>query len=588
MKAIVKIPQNCSKRANVLLMVLVMVGVSLTLVAAIFGYGSTNAKQNQRAADYYAATAAAEAATEKLVAQITSDYRNYGDGWINLHMSQYITNVPNPSESAQWTNYDFVNIAGDPGKVDLQYYNVPGFAPINGQYGPLKAWVDRYRVIANARLKSSRDSVVGSVFQDIELDRIPIFQYAVFFNTILEFTPLPAMDVTGPVHCNTNIYFNPYGTLTLWNDVTAAGSIVMGPNPIGPFGNLGGPTTFKAKHDQGVSTLNLPIGTNNSPAAVHQVLELPASGENPGSSVGQQRFYNKADLLIMCSNTTITVKAGPASGITNIIGTNDYGSWLSTNKSFYSMRELKTVRPIQIDVSKLVLWNASNSVLRPNLAARPNGIADIRIIYIYDGRTFTAVNESGVRLINGDTLPPKGLTVATPAPIYIQGHYNCPAANRGTTNTVGTLPASVCGDAVTVLSTAWNDTNSVGSTALSTRIAANTTVNTAILTGIVATTGSSDSGGVENFPRFLEDWTGKTLWYSGSMVCMFYSQVATGLWNGIGDPPGIYNPPTRVWGLDANFSDENKLPPGTPAITVLVRSRWRTPAAFTTNVIAGF
>jgi hypothetical protein len=590
MKAIPNIPQNSSKRANVLLMVLVMVGVSLTLVVAIFGYGSTNAKQNQRAADYYGALSAAEAATEKLVSQITTDYRAYGDGYLTLHMGQYTTNVPNSSESAQWTNYDFINMNGDLGKVDIQYYNVAGFSPVNGQYGPLKAFVDRYRVIANARLKSSQDAVVASVYQDIELDRIPIFQYAVFFNTILEFTPLPAMDVRGPVHCNTNIYFNPYGTLTMWNDVTAAGSIVMGPNPAGPLPNLGGTTVFKPgiKHDSGVSTLNLPIGTNNSPAAVHQVLELPAIGENVSSSIGQQRFYNKADLLILCSNTTVVVKAGPASGIATAFGTNEYGSWLSTNKSFYSMRELKTIRPIQIDVSKLVAWNASNSVLRPTLAARPNGIADIRIIYIYDGRTFTALNESGVRLINGDTLPPKGLTVATPAPIYVQGHYNCPVANRGTTNTVGTVPASLCGDAVTVLSTMWFDTNSVGSTALTARIAANTTVNAALLTGLVATTGTSDSGGVENFPRFLEDWTSKTLTYNGSMVCMFYSQVATGPWNNIGDPPGIYNPPTRVWGLDPNFSDENKLPPGTPAITVLVRSRWRTPAAFTTNVIAGF
>src|SRR5213075_1505083 len=107
-----------------------------------------------------------------------------------------------------------------------------------------------------------------------------------------------------------------------------------------------------------------------------------------------------------------------------------------------------------------------------------------------------------------------------------------PASARGTTNTSGTMPASVCADAVTVLSTGWVDTNAaLSSTVLSSRIAANTTVNAAILTGIVPTTSASDSGGVENFPRFLEDWTSKTLTYNGSMICMFYSQYATGLWN---------------------------------------------------------
>jgi hypothetical protein len=375
----------------------------------------------------------------------------------------------------------------------------------------------------------------------------------------------------------------------MWADVTAAGSITIGPNPVGPLPNLGGTTTFKAKHDQGVSTLNLPIGTNNSPAAVRQVLELPAIGELAGSSIGQQRFYNKADMLILVSNTTMVVKCGPASGATNVFGTNEYSSWLSTNKYFYNTREAKTIRTITIDVAKLVTWNLTNSVLRPKLALRPSAIADLRIIYVYDGRTFSALNESGVRLVNGDLLPPKGLTLATPFPIYVQGHFNCPVANRGTTNTLGTFPASLCGDAVTVLSTQWLDTNAASSsTTLSSRIAANTTVNAALLTGLVPTTSSSDSGGVENFPRFLEDWTSKTMTYNGSMICMFYSSYATGPWVNIGDPPGIYNPPTRVWGLDQNFQDENKLPPGTPAVSVLVRSRWRTPAAFSTNVIAGF
>ncbi|MGH7970795.1 MAG: hypothetical protein ACREIC_18905, partial [Limisphaerales bacterium] len=101
-------------------------------------------------------------------------------------------------------------------------------------------------------------------------------------------------------------------------------------------------------------------------------------------------------------------------------------------------------------------------------------------------------------------------------------------------------------------------------------------------------TGTSDSGGVENFPRFLEDWTGDTLTYNGSMVAMFYSRVATGLWMGIGSTYDIYNPPNRNWGLDQNFQYSNKLPPATPALEILVRSNWRTPAAFTTNVMAGF
>ena len=55
------------------------------------------------------------------------------------------------------------------------------------------------------------------------------------------------------------------------------------------------------------------------------------------------------------------------------------------------------------------------------------------------------------------------------------------------------------------------------------------------------------------------------------MVVMYPSQYSTGLWPGTGNPPGVYNPPTRDWAFDLNFRDPTKLPPGTPAVRVLVR-----------------
>jgi hypothetical protein len=437
------------------------------------------------------------------------------------------------------------------------------------------------RILANAQPVNSRDQVVGSVYQDIELTRIPIFQYAIFYNIPLEFTPLPPMTVTGPVHCNTNIYMNPAGVLTFNNDVTSSGTIITGPNPAGPFPSLGGTTIFRAAHDSGVSTLSLPIGTNNSPAAVRQVIEVPPSSEDPQSSLGRERYYNKADLIVLVSNTTLRVTSGRWSNFGISLSSNEVVSFVSTNTSFYNKREAKTVRAIQIDVSKLVQWNATNSSIRPFLPWR-----DVKTIFVADQRTFVSADQSGVRLVNGTNLPPQGLTVATPAPLYIQGDYNAPPWALGTTNTADTLPASVAADAITVLSTAWRDTNSTK--VLASRIAGNTTVNAAFLTGIVATTSTSDSGGVENFPRFLEEWTGKTLAYNGSMIAMYYTQVATGLWKGIGSTYDIYNPPDRLWGLDQNYQYADRLPPSTPMLVVLIRANWRIAAAYSTNVMSGF
>ena len=93
----------------------------------------------------------------------------------------------------------------------------------------------------------------------------------------------------------------------------------------------------------------------------------------------------------------------------------------------------------------------------------------------------------------------------------------------------------------------------------------------AFLAGVVQTTSSSYSGGVENFPRFLEEWSNKTLTYNGSMVMMFESRYATAPWVNINI---YYNPPIRNWAFDRNFQEVWGLPPATPCAYALLRGRW--------------
>ena len=76
--------------------------------------------------------------------------------------------------------------------------------------------------------------------------------------------------------------------------------------------------------------------------------------------------------------------------------------------------------------------------------------------------------------------------------------------------------------------------HNTSSTGLSSRTSVNTTVNAAILAGIVESQQVGGvkhySGGVENFPRFLENWSSTSLTYNGSMVVMFPSRYATNFW----------------------------------------------------------
>ena len=111
-------------------------------------------------------------------------------------------------------------------------------------------------------------------------------------------------------------------------------------------------------------------------------------------------------------------------------------------------------------------------------------------------------------------------------------------------------------------------------------MACNTTVNAAILTGIVYSTGGATgqfSGGVMNLPRLLEDWGNggsTTLTLNTSIVNLFNSLRATTQFK---DPGTYYYAPTRQFSFDQNFMNSYKQPPGTPMLNVVLRSKWTVP-----------
>ena len=162
--------------------------------------------------------------------------------------------------------------------------------------------------------------------------------------------------------------------------------------------------------------------------------------------------------------------------------------------------------------------------------------------------------------MNGSSIPTSGLSVISQNPVYVKGDYN--TANR---------PSAIYGDALTVLSNSWADGSSTAG--LDSRVASNTTVNAAVMAGNRNTyqdaSGWHYSGGAENFMRFLESWSGKTLTYSGSLTCLWESQQATGNWRA---PGSYYRAPTRNWSYGI---DMNNLPPGTPRVRDVRKLIWR-------------
>ena len=171
-------------------------------------------------------------------------------------------------------------------------------------------------------------------------------------------------------------------------------------------------------------------------------------------------------------------------------------------------------------------------------------------------------------------MPTTGLTVASSNPVYIQGDYNTggnPPSNSGNYSQPQVAgytraPCAVIGDAINILSNAWDDSNSTAS--LSSRVASNTTINSAIISGIVPSANNYYSGGAENFPRFLETWSGKSLTYYGSMVELYQSRQSIGRWGSA----NVYNPPNRQWFFDTNF--QVNTPPGTLMVYSYTKGRW--------------
>jgi len=568
------------RRGSGLLIAVVLMAVAFLALAGAVSWGAHVVRANHRASQHARSVAAAHAAVEKVFSHVANEFYEKGEAPPDERLDWYRTQIPEAAESSAWQQYDFADGAGHGSRTWIARTGTWSYENIIGAFSGLRGMSAGYRIISDAQERNSLLSVVGSVQQDVQLASIPVFGFGIFYALDLELNPGAAMDVTGWVHSNADIYLQPAGALTFRKRVTAAGDIVHGKKAGDPVVRSPAAIRYDGGSSFGVSPLLLPIGTNKPAGGLRFLLEPPPAGEDMDSLLGRQRYYNKADLILVLTDDRISVKTGPKRGLVELPFVNpaslapQVSDFVNTNVLWYDKREQKTVNGIDINIAVLRVWMLANDTFRP-LIGDVLG-EELKILYVADLRTQTASTQTGLRLVMGRTLPSKGLTVATPNPLYVLGHFNCPdSSDLGSTNTAGAAPASLVGDSVTVLSDAWNDLDGhlgiIGSL-LGKRKASDTTVNAAILTGIVPTRDESYSGGAENLIRLLEDWTGRTLTFNGSLVALFESAIARTPWG----EPDVYFTPERRWSFDSNFRAQEKLPPGTPYVQASVRGTWQT------------
>ena len=417
-------------------------------------------------------------------------------------------------------------------------------------------------------LGGSQTIGLSRVFQLV--NRSP-WSYAIFYDGNLEINPGAAMTVSGDVFTNSKLYTNLGGGFLQFNGSVAAvmGTVLTGNNY--SFAK-GPPSTGVAPQDpMGVSAVALSTtDTNPNNDDYHEIIERPVT---TGTNIADPFTPTTVESSISTALTTQTV--GKSVTIPPVL---TYGSKTASIKvggntytvgtSLTDTREASTVRLVNVDVGALKLL-VDNSVIKTGTGGTANIPNQFNkggmVVYVHQEDTGVL---QGIRLINGTDLPAGGLTVVSDNPVYVMGDYN-----TGTT----WQPAAVIGDAVTILSNNWakNDSTYKNGT-ITNRIPAATTVNAAMMSGNVPTTtlgnnqtSNGYSGGVENFPRFLESWTGVTFTYMGSMVALYASEKATHAWPSTGQ---VYNAPNRNWSFDNRFI--NQPPPGSFTVTTYNKQRW--------------
>jgi hypothetical protein len=466
----------------------------------------------------------------------------------------------------------------------------------------------------------------------VNAEATPIFQFAVFYTDDLEINPGPNMTLGGRVHSNADMYLNCGGTLTLnTNYVRAVGEIlrrrkdnpgvsegsvrvrnwVLNPfdaaeptdyfrmNSLSQMNNLGVSTpsgfdsAFTGGYDANANGSFGDPGDWYNWASGAPVYWGPPAGYTNGAgstvlsgahgvgeaatpNIGSIRMYdtdpNGAYYFEPASQTYELATAGQGthspgyyhanaglSIITNADGsisafdatgaevTADITSAISS-VSMYDARQAEgtsaSIRLTQIDLTALAAtphWPSNGLVYAAHYGAG-NGAA-----------------ARGVRLVNGAELA-SPLTVVSENSVYIEGNYN----------TVEKKGAAVIADAVNLLSNAWDDSKS-SSSGLPTATA--TSYNVALITGNTVTApGGQYNGGLENLPRFHENWNGVNCRITGSFVNTWSSTYADSPWVIGGN---YYRAPTRLWSYDTAFNSVANLPPFTPmAVTAVDVCSW--------------
>lgn len=370
-------------------------------------------------------------------------------------------------------------------------------------------------------------------------------------------------------------------------------------------------------------------------------LVMPIGGTEPRNLIGlRDSFDNEAlkfqkyDWKIRCSTGTTT--CGKSRFVN---GTNPKPAWITGPRVFFDRREDRWVKVWDFDVAALTASGFADSIFYladTVLFAKDSGykksflLNAFRIVnasYLPRNMTIASANpvyiQGNFNIANPtgsckpadysgtvpDSLKYCNAQIAADAVTLLSPNW--PNLKRAATGMNGSLEQELSEfyrwtelasrvyvsrrkNAYGKYDTTWKDTTwasepTTGSTGSYT--SGTVRVNAAIFTGnkpsnpaVLPPNNYSEStyengyeGGWHNTIRFLERFSGATVVFKGSFVCMWKAQskgldISTST---VSIRGGHYEAPNRVWGFDPRFRNLNNMPPGTPFLATAIFTNWQ-------------
>ncbi|MEL6904011.1 MAG: hypothetical protein AAFP22_01310 [Planctomycetota bacterium] len=475
---------------------------------------------------------------------------------------------------------------------------------------------------------SAEDGAQRTARTIVNVEWMPLFQFAVFYGTDLEIHAGPDLTLRGRVHSNGDMYLGGGSTITLDTNYVravgdiyrmnkhggaAAGSVDIRRYVDDPF-DSGAPSEFERmlSQDQFGATSTTSGYDSNFTAG------YDADGDGlfngPGDwlpfEFGAAELWGPPSGSSGTGQTVMTGQHGVTEAVTPDVGSiqmyeetasgtggdyrfdeesgtyiEDPGNGTHDRGYFYDNAGLAVIvdgngqlrvtdaagNDVTVDVAGAITVDEVADMRQSDSGSEGTPVARIDLELLAATGHFPAnglvyashellgegTDAGGLMLTGGAELA-QSLTVASSGPVYVQGDYNVTDKKS----------AAVIGDAVNLLSNAWDGTKAPGTLPDATE----TTYNFAMITGSYSSESGRYNGGLENLPRFHEDWAGVACNIAGSFVNIFDSEHATGDWAYGGDR---YTAPVRDWQYDPLFNDVESLPPFTPmAVTATGVVSW--------------